>query len=243
MGKISMNSGTTLVSVDKVLPPKVLVIPMKSRPVFPGIFMPLIIEGEKYKRTVDKALETDGFVGLILMTNPEIEDVDEGSLREVGTVGKIVKKINLPDGKMNIFINTLKRFVVKKYLSFNPYITAAIKDVEEPVKMDNEIKALVRALYSEIKEVSEDNPFFTEEIKLNMANLDGAEKVADFVASILNIDSEEQQRILEIFDVKKRIEKVLTLLHKEKELLKLQKKIQDQNTEKVKLMFDATKRT
>lgn len=233
MGKISMNSGTTLVSVDKVLPPKVLVIPMKSRPVFPGIFMPLIIEGEKYKRTVDKALETDGFVGLILMTNPEIEDVDEGSLREVGTVGKIVKKINLPDGKMNIFINTLKRFVVKKYLSFNPYITAAIKDVEEPVKMDNEIKALVRALYSEIKEVSEDNPFFTEEIKLNMANLDGAEKVADFVASILNIDSEEQQRILEIFDVKKRIEKVLTLLHKEKELLKLQKKIQDQITEKV----------
>jgi ATP-dependent Lon protease len=233
MGKMNMESGTTLVSMDKVLPPKVLVIPMKSRPVFPGIFMPLIIEGEKYKHTVEKALEVDGFIGLILLVNPEIDDVDEASFYRVGTVGKIIKKINLPDGKVNIFVNTLKRFEIKKYLSFDPYITVAIRDIEEPVKADNEIKALVRALYSEIKDVSEDNPFFTEEIKLNMANLDGAEKVADFVASILNIDREEQQGVLEIFDVKKRIEKVLTLLHKEKELLKLQKKIQDQITEKV----------
>ena len=233
MGKITKDTGKNLVSMDKVLPPKVFVIPMKTRPVFPGIFMPLIIEEEKYKRTIEKALEIDGFVGLILMENPELEAVDEQALHRVGTVGKIIKKINLPDGKINIFINTIKRFEVKKYLSFDPHITVAVKDVEEPVKMDNEIKALVRALYSEIKDVSEDNPFFTEEIKLNMANLDGAEKVADFVASILNIDSEEQQRILEIFDVKKRIENVLTLLHKEKELLKLQKKIQAQITEKV----------
>ena len=233
MGKITKDPGKNLVSMDKVLPPKIFVIPMKTRPVFPGIFMPLIIEEEKYKRTIEKALETEGFVGLILMENPELEAVDEQALYRVGTVGKIIKKINLPDGKINIFINTIKRFEVKKYLSFDPHITVAVKDVEEPVKMDNEIKALVRALYSEIKDVSEDNPFFTEEIKLNMANLDGAEKVADFVASILNIDSEEQQRILEIFDVKKRIENVLTLLHKEKELLKLQKKIQDQITEKV----------
>ncbi|HUT66663.1 MAG TPA: LON peptidase substrate-binding domain-containing protein, partial [Spirochaetota bacterium] len=233
MGKITKDPGKNLVSMDKVLPPKIFVIPMKTRPVFPGIFMPLIIEEEKYKRTIEKALETEGFVGLILMENPELEAVDEQALHRVGTVGKIIKKINLPDGKINIFINTIKRFEVKKYLSFDPHITVAVKDVEEPVKMDNEIKALVRALYSEIKDVSEDNPFFTEEIKLNMANLDGAEKVADFVASILNIDSEEQQRILEIFDVKKRIENVLTLLHKEKELLKLQKKIQDQITEKV----------
>jgi ATP-dependent Lon protease len=233
MGKINKDPGKNLVSIDRVLPPKVFVIPMKARPVFPGIFMPLIIEEEKYKRTIEKVLETDGFVGLILMENPELEAVDELSLRRVGTVGKIIKKINLPDGKINIFINTIKRFEVKKYLSFDPHITVAVKDVEEPVRMDNEIKALVRALYSEIKDVSEDNPFFTEEIKLNMANLDGAEKVADFVASILNIDREEQQRILEIFDVKKRIENVLTLLHKEKELLKLQRKIQDQITEKV----------
>ncbi|UCB45907.1 MAG: endopeptidase La [Spirochaetota bacterium] len=233
MSKLEIEDAKTLVALGKVLPPKVFVVPMKARPVFPGIFMPLIIEGEKYKKTVEKVLETDGYMGMILMRNPEIEEVEARNLYRVGTAGKIIKKINLPDGKINIFINTLKRFEVKKFLSFDPFITAAITDVEEKIRMDNELQALIRALYSEIKDVSEDNPFFTEEIKLNMANLDGAEKVADFISSILNIDREKQQEILEIFDVKKRIEKVLTLLHREKELLLLQKKIQDQITEKV----------
>jgi len=225
----------TLVTMDEVLPLKVYIIPMKSRPVFPGIFMPIIVGEEKYIRTVEKVLEADGYVGFILAKNPDIksDSKSEEVLYRIGTVAKIIKKINLPDGKINIFVSTLKRFEVKKFLSFNPYITSAIKYVDEKIRMDKEIQALTRTLYAEIKEISEDNPFFTEEIKLNMANLDGAERVADFVASILNIDREEQEKVLEIFDVKKRISEVLTLLHNEKELLKIQKKIQKQINEKV----------
>ncbi len=233
MGKIEIGDSKTLVTMDRVLPLKICVIPMKSRPIFPGIFMPLIIEAEKYKKTVEKILETDSYLGLILLKNPEIVKDREENFFKVGTIGKIVKKINLPDGNLNIFINTLQRFEVRKFLSFDPFITAAIHYIDERIKMDDEVHALIRTLYSEIKDVSEDNPFFTEEIKLNIANLDGVEKVADFVSSILNISREEQQRILEIFDIKSRIEKVLTLLHKEKELMKLQKKIQDQITETV----------
>lgn len=233
MENIMIDEIKTLISVDRVLPAKLYIIPMKSRPVFPGIFMPLIIAGDKYISTVEKVLETDGFAGLILIRDPDVRDDREDNFYRIGTIGKIIKKLNLPDGKVNIFINTLKRFEVKKFLSFEPFVTAAIQIVEDMMEMDVEIQALIRTLYSEIKEVSEDNPFFTEEIKLNMANLDGVEKITDFVASILNIDKGEQQKILETFDVKKRIEKVLTLLHKEKELLKLQKKIQDQINEKV----------
>jgi len=233
MGNSEVEEDKTLIAMDKVLPPKIYVITMKSRPIFPGIFMPLIIGEDKYIKTVERVIESDGYVGFILEKNLNLKEDSEENLYKIGTISKIIKKINLPDGKVNIFVNTLKRFKVKKFLSFDPYIISAIQYVDEIIKMDKEIKALIRTLYTEIKEVSEDNPFFTEEIKLNMANLDGAEKVADFVTSILNIDSKEQQEILEIFDVKKRIEKVLTLLHKEKELMKMQKKIQEQINEKV----------
>ncbi|RKX92424.1 MAG: endopeptidase La, partial [Spirochaetes bacterium] len=233
MDNMRVGDEKTLVSMDKILPQKLYIVPMKSRPIFPGIFMPLIIGGEKYIKTVEKSMETDGFIGLVLVKNPELERDEEENFFKVGTVAKIIKKINLPDGKINIFINTLKRFEIKKFLSFEPYITAAINYIDEKVEMDDELQAMIRTLYAEIKEVSEDNPFFTEEIKLNMANLDGAEKVADFVASILNIEREEQQKILETFNIKERIEKVLILLHKEKELMKLQKKIQEQINEKV----------
>ena len=233
MDNMRVGDEKTLVSMDKILPQKLYIVPMKSRPIFPGIFMPLIIGGEKYIKTVEKSMETDGFIGLVLVKNPELERDEEENFFKVGTVAKIIKKINLPEGKINIFINTLKRFEIKKFLSFEPYITAAINYIDEKVEMDDELQAMIRTLYAEIKEVSEDNPFFTEEIKLNMANLDGAEKVADFVASILNIEREEQQKILETFNIKERIEKVLILLHKEKELMKLQKKIQEQINEKV----------
>jgi len=233
MDEVKTTDERTLVSMDKILPQKLYIVPMKSRPIFPGIFMPLIIGGEKYIKTIEKSMETDGFIGLVLVKNSEIERDTEENFYTVGTVAKIIKKINLPDGKINIFLNTIKRFEIKKFLSLDPYITAAINYIDEKIEMDDELQAMIRTLYAEIKEVSEDNPFFTEEIKLNMANLDGAEKVADFVSSILNIEREAQQKILETFDIKKRIEKVLTLLHKEKELMKLQKKIQEQINEKV----------
>jgi len=233
MDEIEVDINKTLVSVERVLPPKLSVIPMKRRPIFPGILMPLVIGKNKYIKTIKKIIGIDGFIGLILIKNSEANKDQEENFYQVGTIGKVIKTINLPDGQINIFVNTIKRFEVKKFLSMDPYVTAAVNYIDIKPEMDKELQALVRTLYLEIKEVSEDNPFFTEEIKLNIANLDGAEKVVDFVSSILNVGKEVQQDILETFDVKKRVEKVLNLLHKEKELLKLQKKIQEQITEKV----------
>jgi ATP-dependent Lon protease len=233
MAKMDFVDEKTLVSMDTVLPPKLSIIPIRTRPVFPGILMPLVIGGEKYIKTVESVLEKDGFIGMILVKNIELFEDKADNFYRIGTIGKILKKINLPDGKINFFVNTIKRFEVKKFLSFEPYVTAAVNYIEDKIKMDNELQALVRALYAEIKEVSEDNPFFTEEIKLNMANLNGVEKIADFVTSILNIDKEQQQNLLETVEIKSRIEKVLNLLHREKELMKLQKKIQEGINDKV----------
>ncbi len=235
MDKANIEDSGTLVQVDKVLPPKLSIVPLKTRPIFPGILTPLVIGGEKYIKTIERILKIDGYIGLVLVKNSEINEDKKENLYRVGTIGKVLKTINLPDGKLNIFINTVKRFEVKKYLSMNPHVVAAVNYVDSEAHMDRdkELQAMVRTLYLEIKEVSEDNPFFTEEIKLNIANLDGAEKVVDFVSSILNVDREVQQDVLETFDVKKRVEKVLDLLHREKELLKLQKRIQEQINEKV----------
>ena len=233
MATVDAEEKTTLVSVDRILPSKLSIISMKTRPIFPGILIPLVIGGQKYIKTIEKIMEIDGYVGVLLVKNGEIREDRGDNFYRVGTIGKVMKTINLPDGKLNIFINTLKRFEVKKFLTMNPYVVAAVNYIDEEVENDKEFQALVRTLYLEIKEVSEDNPFFTEEIKLNIANLDGAGKVVDFVSSILNVDREVQQDILETFELKKRVEKVLNLLHREKELMKLQKKIQDQINEKV----------
>ena len=84
-----------------------------------------------------------------------------------------------------------------------------------------------------MKQISENNPLFSEEMRLSMVNIDHPGKIADFITSILNLDRVEQQKILAMNDVQQRMEHVLIFIKKEQELLKIQKKIQEQLNEKI----------
>jgi ATP-dependent Lon protease len=203
-----------------------------GRPIFPGIFTPIMIGNPTDVKVVEDAVAGDGLVGLVMLSN-ETETPSITDLYTVGTVAKIVKKINLPDGGVNIFISTLKRFKVKKTLHPSNPIVAAVEYLEEEEDNTSEVKALTRALISEMKQISENNPLFSEEMRLNMINIDHPGKIADFIASILNIDKAEQQKILEVLNVRKRMEQVLVFIKKEQELLRIQKKIQRKINEKI----------
>jgi ATP-dependent Lon protease len=183
-------------------------------------------------KVIDDAVAADGLIGLVMLMN-ETETPAIGDLYKVGTAAKIVKKINLPDGGVNIFISTLKRFKIKKALNPSNPIVAAVTYLEDEEDNTSEVKALTRALISEMKQISENNPLFSEEMRLNMINIDHPGKIADFIASILNIDKAEQQKILEVLNVRKRMEQVLVFIKKEQELLRIQKKIQKEINEKI----------
>jgi len=225
-------SEQSIIPIDQILPNKLHLVALMGRPIFPGIFTPIMIGNPVDVKVVDEAVSGDGLIGLVMLQNesesPSIED-----LYKVGTAAKIVKKINLPDGGVNIFISTLKRFRIKKALNpVNP-IVAAVEYLEDEEDDTSEVKALTRALISEMKQISENNPLFSEEMRLNMINIDHPGKIADFIASILNIEKSEQQRILEMLNVRKRMEQVLVFIKKEQELLRIQKKIQKEINEKI----------
>ncbi|KGE71361.1 endopeptidase La [Spirochaeta lutea] len=222
-----------IVPSDQTLPNKIRVLPLMGKPIFPGIFTPLMINSPEDLKTVEDALQSDNSLGLVLVENEETENPSSNDLFSVGTLAKIVKKINLPDGGMNIFISTIKRFKIKKVIQSEIPITVAVEYPEEVLDDTLEVKALTRSLITEMKAVSENNPLFSEEMRLNMVNIDQPGKIADFITSILNIDREEQQRVLETFGIKKRMERVLLFIKKEQELLKIQKKIQNQINDKI----------
>ncbi len=221
-----------IIPIEQLLPNKLPIIPLMGRPIFPGIFTPIMVGNPGDVKVVEEALSSDGMVGLVMLTN-DAETPVSTDLHPVGTVAKIVKRINLPDGGANIFISTLKRFRIKKFLSKEPPIVAAVEYLDEKDDDTDEIKALTRALIGEMKQVSENNPLFSEEMRLNMINIDHPGKIADFIASILNIDKNDQQKILETTDVRDRMEKVLIFIKKEQELLKIQKKVQSEINEKI----------
>ena len=221
-----------IVPIELMLPNKIPIIPLNGKPIFPGIFTPLMLGSQDDIQTVDDAMQSDGIIGLVLVRD-ETEKPTASDLHPIGTVAKIVKRINLPDGSVNIFISTLKRFRIKKALSKEQPIVAAVDYLEDLGEGPDEIKALTRALVSEMKQVSEDNPLFSEEMRLNMINIDHPGKIADFIASILNIDKSEQQKILELTDIRERMERVLIFIKREQELLKIQKRIQHEINDKI----------
>ncbi len=222
-----------IIPADAVLPGRLHIIPTMGAPVFPGIFTPMMIESTRDIQVVETAMSTDNLIGLLLLKNDDAGNPTADDLYQIGTVARIVKRINLPDGGINIFISTMKRFKVKKFISREDTITAAVEYLDDDHEDSNEVKALTRSLITEMKQLSENNPLFSEEMRLNMVNIDHPGKIADFITSIINIDRKQQQQILETLNVRKRMEQVLVYIKKEQELLKIQKKIQNQINEKI----------
>ena len=222
----------SIIPTDQILPNKLTLIPLAGRPIFPGIFTPLMINSNDDVKVVEDAYENEGFIGIVMLKNdadsPSISD-----LHKVGTAARIIKKVNLPDGGINIFISTVKRFKIRKVLHNAAPMAAAVEYLEDEEANTFEVKALTRALISEMKEVSENNPLFSEEMRLNMVNIDNPGKIADFIASILNVDKDEQQKILETVNVRQRMEQVLVFIKKEQELLRVQKKIQHELNDRI----------
>ena len=220
-----------IIPIDQILPTKLPIISLIGRPIFPGIFTPIMIANPPDINIVEQAMAADGMVGLVLAKE---EEAAEGpNLYSVGTAAKIVKRINLPDGGINIFISTLKRFKIKKFLTKEAPLFVAASYLDDTNDDSDEIKALTRALLGEMKQISENNPLFSEEMRLNMINIDHPGKIADFIASILNVDKKEQQRVLETTDVHERMELVLIFIKKEQELLRIQKRVQAEINEKI----------
>ncbi len=218
--------------IEQQLPNKLFIIPIGGHPIYPGIFTPLMINNAEDTKVIEEAYNGDGYIGIVMIKN-EVEKPTLADLYDVGSVARIIKKINLPDGGINVFVSTIERFKIRKTISASGPMVAAVQYLDDVEDDTFEVKALTRALISEMKEVSENNPMFSEEMRLNMVNIDHPGKIADFISSILNIEKDEQQKILETLNVRARMEQVLVYIKKEQEILRVQKKIQNELNEKV----------
>ncbi|MFW5994639.1 MAG: endopeptidase La [Spirochaetia bacterium] len=228
-----MSNERHIIPANQIIPTRLLVLPLRGRPVFPGVFIPMMVTEEADLKTVQESLQSDSYIGLVLAKEEESSESSAEDLYDIGTVGRIVKKVNLPDGGLNVYVQTLKRFRIKKVLKNSDPIVVATEQLEDYDDEGDEVKALTRSLIGEMKQVSEDNPMFSEEMRLNMVNIDQPGKIADFITSMLNVDRTEQQEILETLSVRERMEQVMVFIRKEQELMRIQKKIQNQINEKI----------
>ena len=237
-------------------PPEVLIIPIMNSPIFPGMIAPIILSEEKFTQELDSHLMKAGFVALNLVksdyTDGDVEevpfeedDIDEEGLAfdereisskdiyKVGVICKVVKKLKLPDGSVNILVHGVKRYRAAEILSEAPLLMSKIEVFDDILEADEELDAYTRSVINQVKKLSEINPYFNEEMKLAMLNSPSPGALADLVAFALSLDIPEAQDFLETLVVKKRFAKLLVYLKREKDVADIQKKISDEVNDKV----------
>ena len=220
-----------LVSLDKSLPSLITILPLFKNPLFPGIMVPIVVKNENNYPKLDQELRVNNFIGLLLVKGKEnllpSAAITPEDLYNVGTVAKIVKRINLPDGNINLVVNCLSRYKISQYVSEETPLKAIVRYIDEKTdENDIEVTVLIKTIMEQLEYLSRNNPLFSEQIKLTIDNAENSARIADFIASILgDVEKERQQEILETFAIRQRLEKVAILLEERINMMKIQEKI------------------
>ena len=233
----------------KNFPQNVVIIPIMNSPIFPGMIAPIILTEEKFTQELDDHLLRSGYVALNLVKSdlkddqgkfvPEEDlDLENREIRpkdiyRVGVLCKVVKKLKLPDGSVNILVHGVKRYRASQFVQEFPLIVGKVDVFEDILESDEELDAYTRSVINQVKKLSEINPYFNEEMKLAILNSPSPGALADLVAFAISLDIPEAQDFLETLVVKKRFAKLLVYLKREKDVADIQKKISDEVNDKV----------
>ncbi len=211
------------------IPEQLPVIPVRNTVFFPHQFIPLAIGRPKSLRLIEHALRENTLIGVIAQKEGAIDDPDPDDLYKVGTVAKILKVIDLPDGSKSAFIQGISRFRVKQFIQTEPLVMADIEVIDEIYPIDDlKVEALATNLKNLFQRASDLAPEITTEHQAMVANLRDPGVIADLVIAFTNLPVEEKQEILEIPDVEKRLERVTYLFNRYLQTLELGKKIQSE---------------
>ncbi|ACH38040.1 DNA-binding ATP-dependent protease La [Citrifermentans bemidjiense Bem] len=225
-----------LVLASEVLPAGLPIIPLRPRPAFPNMLIPMAVQDPQQVQAVKRTMETPArAIGLALVKDPEKPD-GPANLHGVGVAGKIVKIMQADEDGVQFLVNTLDRFSIRELDDNSGVLFANVAyQYGTELSVNPELKAYSMAVISTLKELVQINPLYSEEIKLFLgrSSLDDPGRLSDFAASLTSADGQELQQVLETFDVRKRIDMVLNLLKKELEVSRLQTKITKQIEEKI----------
>lgn len=223
-----------LVLPDTILPPNLFVLPVNGPVVFPALMAPLSVSLPRFVATVEESINRQRLLGLCLARPEEItESITMSDIHDVGVVVKILKRIKMPDGSINLLVHGVKRFRAKRPLSESPHLVVETEYLEDRVERSTEMDALSRAVISRVKKLSEINPFFTDEMRMAMINAPGPGTVADLVAFAISLPKADAQEFVETVSVKGRFERLLLHLKREQDVADVQKRIQDEVNQKV----------
>ncbi len=210
------------------IPTSLPLLPVRDIVIFCDMVLPLFVGREKSIRAVEEGLAKDGFLMLATQKDPAIENPGTDDIYTIGTVGRILRMLKLPDGSVKALVQASAKARITSYLRKRSSYRVKIELVEEkPVEeISLEIEALMRTVGENSEKIMSLRGEMSGDISTILESIEEPGKLADLVASNLKLKIQESQTLLELIDPVERLKKVNDLLSRELELSTVQAKIE-----------------
>lgn len=227
---------------DEELPEQLPVLALRNAVIFPGTIFPITIGREKSIRLVEAAQKGNLFIGTVPQINVSDEDPDTvQDLSEFGTVAKIIKTFEMPDGTISAVLQGFRRFHLDELVAVEPYLVGRVHYLPEiePEQSDKDISIIVDSLKEKAAVIIKSSSFAPKEAVTALKSIDDFQFLVNFIATTIELENlAEKIELLGFSDLKERAMKLLAALDKQVEILNIKREINS----KVKSEIDQQQR-
>jgi ATP-dependent Lon protease len=223
---------TQLETVKTVSDDMLIILPMRNLLLFPGVVMPVAMRRDFTVSGAQEAVRTGRRVGFLLQRDAEQDDPAGEQLFRVGTAASVLRYVTAQDGTHHLVVQGEQRFRVLDFQPGLPFMLARVEYLADSA-VDSEIEARALNLKRLAREAVELLPQAPAELANAVQSLESPSALADLVASFMDVKAEDKQKLLEIIDLRVRLDRVTELLSHRIEVLKLQRQIESQTREAI----------
>ncbi len=224
------------VEVPEVLP----ILTLRSSVLFPGAITPITVGRNKSMRLVRDIEQQGALLGAVLQKEAAVEDPAPDDLYKVGTVARIIKTLEMPNGNLTVILHGLEKFEVEEYVTSEPYYKARVRPLHDinPDKDNVKFEALVESIKEIAVNIIKLSPSLPQEATFAIKNIDSKKGIINFISSNIEFSDADRQNLLEAPGLLIRAQRLLEILVREQQLLQLKNEIQ----QRVKQDIDAQQR-
>jgi ATP-dependent Lon protease len=216
-------------AISKELLPKSLpILPLKNTVMFPGVVIPITASRDKSIKLIKESNTNSKLIGVVSQKDSTVQNPGLDDIQSTGTVAKILRVLQMPDGNVTIIIQGKKRFSIEKVLSEEPYITAEVIEIREvkPSLDNKEFTATIDSIKDIALLIIEENPNIPSEASFAIKNIQSDSFLVNFVSSNMNLSVQEKYEILKTSDLQKRALMCLKQMNIELQRLSLKNEVQ-----------------
>lgn len=200
-------------------------LPLRGLLVFPGMVLHLDVGRDKSIKALEKAMVDDNLILLATQEEIHIEEPTEDQIYSIGTVAKVKQMLKLPNGTIRVLVEGISRAQILEYTDEEEFFQVRIQFIEEDQEVTVEREALMRTLLASFEQYITLSKKVVPETLASVSDISEPGRLADIITSHLPLKIKDKQEILETIDLKERLEKLLSILQNEQEVLELERKI------------------